>query len=42
MKKTILFGEKRGNTGTNFGGFSVGGIEKIKVQFKKFFPGVYH
>ena len=41
-QKTILIGRKRGYHGTNFGGLSVGGIEKNRDQFKKFLPEVYH
>ncbi len=40
--KTILIGRNRGYHGTNFGGISVGGIEKNRNQFNKFLPEVYH
>lgn len=40
--KKILIGRKRGYHGTNFGGVSVGGIEKNRNQFGKFLPDVYH
>ncbi len=42
VKKKILIGRNRGYHGTNFGGVSVGGIEKNRTQFNKFLPGVYH
>ena len=41
-KKRILIGRNRGYHGTNFGGVSVGGIEKNRSQFNKFLPEVYH
>ncbi len=40
--KKILIGRNRGYHGTNFGGISVGGIEKNRTQFNKFLPEVYH
>ena len=40
--KKILIGRNRGYHGTNFGGVSVGGIEKNRAQFNKFLPEVYH
>ena len=40
--KKILIGRNRGYHGTNFGGVSVGGIEKNRNQFNKFLPDVYH
>jgi len=41
-QKRILIGRNRGYHGTNFGGVSVGGIEKNRTQFNKFLPEVYH
>ena len=40
--KKILIGRNRGYHGTNFGGVSVGGMEKNRTQFNKFLPEVYH
>jgi len=41
-EKKIIIGRNRGYHGTNFGGVSVGGIEKNRTQFNKFLPDVYH
>jgi beta-alanine--pyruvate transaminase len=41
-EKKIIIGRNRGYHGTNFGGVSVGGIEKNRSQFNKFLPDIYH
>lgn len=41
-EKKIIIGRNRGYHGTNFGGVSVGGIEKNRTQFNKFLPDIYH
>jgi beta-alanine--pyruvate transaminase len=41
-EKKIIIGRNRGYHGTNFGGVSVGGIEKNRAQFNKFLPDIYH
>jgi beta-alanine--pyruvate transaminase len=40
-EKKIIIGRNRGYHGTNFGGVSVGGIEKNRSQFNKFLPDIY-